>query len=178
MRGWFNMKILALGLLIFLAGCSGNQAEEPDFTGQAPAVGEGVSVRLDQDITYIEMLVGQQQLEEARLALDVLLFALEGDVDDAWHQARLNTLILMLEEVDVSRLEAEFSPLDAVWAVIDEVGEDEDWAFVYDPQPSHFGENIGFYIAIKSRTLIEAGDDDPILMKLFVTSDGQMVEVQ
>ena len=189
-RKWgYTMKILSLFIALFvLFGCA-NEVGEDVFLDDFSV--EPTGFPIEEDITYIEMLVGLQEHHAARLALDNLLFSMTDGFDDELTRARVNNIITILEEVQIQEQVStgpEFTGSAAVAIAMERFGTSDDFSYFYHETPSFFGPSeeafgdftrTGFYVAIKSTEALAAGaGNDAILMLLFVTDDGDIVEME
>ncbi|MCL1950079.1 MAG: hypothetical protein FWF59_10150 [Turicibacter sp.] len=186
------MKIwLAASAFLLMAGCS-NIVEESVFeeVGVEELSLEPQQFPIEEELTYIEMLVGMQELQSARQALDNLLFSITGEFDDELTRARINDMITILEEVQIAEevgASPQFTGPAAVAIAMDRFGVSENFSYFYDENPGFFSPNYlehgeytrsGFYVAIKDNALLAAGSDtDAILKLLFVADDGSIVEL-
>ena len=72
----------------------------------------------------------------------------------------------------------EFTGVDAVALAVDRYGSDEDIVYMYDENHEHYGDNqIGYYVALKSKVLQETEGGDGIILMLFVAEDGTITEI-
>ena len=141
---------------------------------------------IESEIIYIESLIGIGEINSARLYLNDLLFTINGEVNNQLQQARINTMIILLEDLSFEEDIEEhqhvhgFTGADAVAIAMNYYDVDSDIIFMYHEIPSYFGEDqVGFYVALKSRTLLESDNgSDGIVMKIFVSSDGQIQEIK
>ncbi|HAX73024.1 MAG TPA: hypothetical protein DCY20_05820, partial [Firmicutes bacterium] len=69
-----------------------------------------------------------------------------------------------------------FTAIDAVSIALEKYGADDDYTYLYEADPVHYGGGIGYYVAIKSKKL-EAEGGDGIMMTLFVSDDGEIYEI-
>lgn len=182
-------KGIAIMLLLFLTGC--NPAADPVMEeASGPSTADRV-FPIEEEITYIEMLVGMQELYSARLALDNLLFTLNGEFGDELLESRVNDVLMILEDLEklgfFDRQGPEFTGAAAVAIAMERYGGNDDFLFFYHGHPSFFGPSYedhghftrsGFYVAIKSAASIRDNPEDAeILMLLFVADDGSIVEI-
>jgi len=181
------MKIQTVtGLSLLLIGCG----QELEVDGEVIALGdelirefESGYTSFENEITYIEMLIGNNEMEAANAALNHLLFSTNGTVIDELQQARINTLITLLEYGESERIveyTADFTGIDAIAIAKDYYGNDEDIIYMYHEEPSYFGINeIGYYVALKSVSLMESDQNsDGIVLNLFVSSDGKIEVIE
>ena len=167
--------IQILGLSLFLVGCQEVMEYEEEQ--------EVTEVSLDSELTYIEFLIGMEELGEARLALDDLLLSLDGEVNDALQQSRINTMLMLLEGVNpelVIHDSHDFTGSDAVIMAMEQYDVDDDIVFMYHNEPSHFGDDqLGYYVVLKSLSLMESDQNsDSIILTLFVSDDGKIEEIE
>lgn len=137
---------------------------------------------IDEELTYIETLIGIEELQAAKTALEGLLSELSGPIGDEEQLTRINELKTVLSEVEVSENDSHdhtFTGVDAVALAMERYGSnDEDIVYMYDENHEHYGEDqIGYYVALKSKTLQEQEGGDGVVLLLFVGDDGSIVEL-
>lgn len=182
------MKLILASLFIFLlSGCS-NPIEEVylDNMYEEEMALEPTVFPVEEELTYIEMLVGMQEFHSARLALDNLLFTITDEFEDELIRARINDMIMILEDSQLQQ-QPHFTGAAAVAIAMERFGVSPDFSYFYHENPSHFGPSYtvhgdftrsGFYVAIKSTAILEADPEaDAILMMLFVADDGTILEM-
>lgn len=181
--------LLVLGCSLLLAACQGLNSEkyilDRIITGRNMLVEQanGEQLLIENEITYIEMLVSLEEMQAAKQALNELLFSLNHQVENPLQKARLNTLIVLLENIEsenAATAERFFTGTDAIAIVKDAFGQLDDVLYVYHRYPSQFGTyGIGYHVALKSISLLESDQEsDGIILKLFVSEDGQIVELE
>ena len=160
---------------------AGIQSTSLDETTQA--VGKSLShSTIEEEIAYIEMLVGVEELHAAKVALNGFLSELNGPVGTEEQLIRINELKEVLSEVEVSEdgtHQHMFTGVDAVALAMERYGtDDEDIIYMYDDNHEHYGDDqIGYYVALKSKVLQEKEGGDGIVLLLFVGDDGSITEL-
>ena len=160
---------------------AGIQAISLDETTQA--VGKSLShSTIEEEIAYIEMLVGVEELHAAKVALNGFLSELNGPVGTEEQLIRISQLKDVLSEVEVSEDGTHnhtFTAVDAVALAMERYGtDDEDIIYMYDDNHEHYGDDqIGYYVALKSKVLQEKEGGDGIVLLLFVGDDGSITEL-
>lgn len=137
---------------------------------------------IEEELTYIETLVGIEELYAAKVALNGFLSELNGPVGTEEQLSRINELKEVLSEVEVDEYETHdhaFSAVDAVALAMERYGtEDDDIIYMYDDNHEHYGDDqIGYYVALKSKILQEKEGGDGIVLILFVGEDGSITEL-
>ncbi len=123
--------------------------------------------------------MGVDELAAAKGVLNELLVELDDEGTDEQRE-RLNVLKETLHEVEVHDQEHnhEFTGVDADALAVDRYGSDEDIVYMYDENHEHYGDNqIGYYVALKSKVLQETEGGDGIILMLFVAEDGTITEI-
>lgn len=176
-----------LALMIALCACANetdgendNHKEDILHRPRLTENGTNLSERsLEEGLNYIEALVGVDELAAAKGVLNELLVELDDEGTDEQRE-RLNVLKETLHEVEVHDQEHqhEFTGVDAVALAVDRYGSDEDIVYMYDENHEHYGDNqIGYYVALKSKVLQETEGGDGIILMLFVAEDGTVTEI-
>lgn len=181
------MMLLSSVSLIACANDSAIQEESAvktkslDETTQA--VGKSLSQsEIEEEIAYIEMLVGVEELHAAKVALNEFLSELNRPIGTEDQLIRISQLKDVLSEVDVSEEAIHshaFSAVDAVALAMERYGtDDDDIIYMYDDNHEHYGDDqIGYYVALKSKVLQEKEGGDGIVLLLFVGDDGSITEL-
>ena len=61
---------------------------------------------------------------------------------------------------------------------LERYGADDDIVYMYDENHEHYADNqIGYYVALKSKSLQEQEGGDGIILMLFVGEDGSITEL-
>ena len=190
MRRMLPKVFMTLSVSMSLIACSndvgiqeeaGIQATSSDQTTQA--IGKSLShSTIEEEITYIEMLVGVEELHAAKVALNGFLSQLNGPVGTEEQLIRISQLKDVLSEVEVSEDGTHnhtFTAVDAVALAMERYGtDDEDIIYMYDDNHEHYGDDqIGYYVALKSKVLQEKEGGDGIVLLLFVGDDGSITEL-
>ena len=190
MRRMVPKVFMTLSLSMSLIACAndsgiqeeaGIQSTSLDETTQA--VGKSLShSTIEEEITYIEMLVGVEELHAAKVALNGFLSELNGPVGTEEQLIRISQLKDVLSEVEISEDGTHhhaFTAVDAVALAMERYGtDDEDIIYMYDDNHEHYGDDqIGFYVALKSKVLQEKEGGDGIVLLLFVGDDGSITEL-
>lgn len=135
---------------------------------------------LEEGLDYIEALVGVDELSAAKGVLNELLAELNGGGTEEQRE-RITKLKQTLDEVEVSEEQEhhhEFTGVDAVALAVDRYGADDDIIYMYDENHEHYGDNqIGYYVALKSKVMQETEGGDGIILMLFVGDDGTITEL-
>lgn len=190
MRRMIPKVFMTLSLSMSLIACA-NDSEIQEEAGIQPtsldettqAVGKSLShSKIEEEITYIEMLVGVEELHAAKVALNGFLSELNGPVGTEEQLIRISQLKDVLSEVEVSEDGTHnhtFTAVDAVALAMERYGtDDEDIIYMYDDNHEHYGEDqIGYYVALKSKVLQEKEGGDGIVLLLFVGDDGSITEL-
>jgi len=181
-------RFLAVVGLLFVSGCANPVMQDDVYVEEISLEPEVFPI--EEELTYIEMLVGMQDLNSARQALDNLLFSITDEFEDELTRARINDMIMILEEVETDEqvgASVLFTGAAAVAIAMERFGTSDDIAYFYHDNPSFFSPSyeqygdftqMGFYVAIKSVPMLEAGSDDTILRLLFVADDGSITELE
>ena len=181
-------KLLLSFLMLGLVGC-GNVAEEVsevDSTSyveeSSKAVGKLLNANvIEEELSYIETLVGIDEHQAAKVALEDLLFKLEGDIVDKGHKERIKQLENLLSDIEVTEdmsHEHAFTAVDAVSIAMERYGADDDIVYMYDETHEHYADDqIGYYVALRSIALQEQEGGDGIVLLLFVGEDGSITEL-
>ena len=190
MRRMTQKIFITLSTVMSLIACandSGIQEEagiEPtslDETTQAVGKSLNHSI-IEEEITYIEMLVGVEELHAAKVALNGFLSELNGPIGTEEQLIRISQLKDVLSEVEVSEDGTHhhtFTAVDAVALAMERYGtDDEDIIYMYDDNHEHYGDDqIGYYVALKSKVLQEKEGGDGIVLLLFIGDDGSITEL-
>jgi len=181
--------LILMGVLV-VSGCASPVMQETEPYVEEMTL-EPEVFPIEEELTYIEMLVGMQELQPARQALDNLLFSITDEFEDELTRARINDMIVILEELETEEQVGAtplFTGAAAVAIAMERFGTGDDISYFYHENPSFFGPSyeadvqgdftrMGFYVAIKSNAMLEAGSDDAILRLLFVADDGVITEL-
>lgn len=136
---------------------------------------------IEEELSYIEALIGVEELSAAKMALETLESEMSSPVNNDDLFQRLTVLKETLSEVEISEEDNHdhaFTGVDAVAIAIDRYGADDDIVYMYDENHEHYGENqIGYYVALKSKSLQEQEGGDGIVLMLFVGDDGSIAEL-
>ena len=176
-----SMSLIACANDLEIQEEAGIQPTSLDETTQA--VGKSLShSTIEEEITYIEMLVGVEELHAAKVALNGFLSELNGPVGTEEQLIRISQLKDVLSEVEVSEDGTHhhtFTAVDAVALAMERYGtDDEDIIYMYDDNHEHYGDDqIGYYVALKSKVLQEKEGGDGIVLLLFVGDDGSITEL-
>ncbi len=197
MRGPIRNVLIVLSITISLMACAndsdvgeGTTGDSENSSVEAASLDETSKVVgkllnesvIEEELTYIETLVGIEELQAAKTALEGLLSELNGPIGNEEQLTRINELKTVLSEVEVSEEDSHdhaFTGVDAVALAMERYGaDDEDIVYMYDDNHEHYGEDqIGYYVALKSKTLQEQEGGDGIVLLLFVGDDGSIVEL-
>ena len=181
-------KLLASFLILGLVGC-GNEVEEVLEVDSAAyveksskAVGKLLNANVIEDeLSYIETLVGIDEHQAAKVALEDFLFELGGDIVDEEQKDRIKQLEDVLSEIEVTEdtsHEHAFTAVDAVAIAMERYGADDDIVYMYDETHEHYADDlIGYYVALRSIALQEQEGGDGIVLFLFVGEDGSITEL-
>ena len=190
MRRMLPKVFMTLSVSMSLIACA-NDLEIQEEAGIQPtsldeptqAVGKSLShSTIEEEITYIEMLVGVEELHAAKVALNGFLSELNGPAGTEEQLIRISQLKDVLSEVEVSEdgtHQHTFTAVDAVALAMERYGtDDEDIIYMYDDNHEHYGDDqIGYYVALKSKVLQEKEGGDGIVLLLFVGDDGSITEL-
>ena len=181
-------KLLVNFLILGLVRC-GNVAEEVSevestsyVEESSQAVGKLLNANvIEEELSYIETLVGIDEYQAAKVALEDFLFELEGDIVDEGQKDRIKQLEDVLSEIEVTEdvgHEHAFTAVDAVAIAMERYGADDDIVYMYDETHEHYGDDeIGYYVALRSIALQEQEGGDGIVLLLFVGEDGSITEL-
>ena len=163
-------KLLASFLMLGLVGC-GNVVEEVSeaesiayVEESSKAVGKLLNANvIEEELSYIETLVGIDEYQAAKVALEDFLFELEGDIVDEEHTERIKQLEDVLSVIEVSEDTSHdhtFTAVDAVAIAMERYGTDDDIVYMYDETHEHYAnDEIGYYVALRSIALQEQEGD-------------------
>lgn len=174
--------ILIVSLLISLVGCTNEVEESESLLSESSTVEQQLNhEEIEAELTYIETLVGVEELSAAKLALETLESQLiKLDIDEELSE-RLTELKETLSQVDVSGDDCHdhsFTGVDAVSIAIERYGADDDIVYMYDENHEHYADDqIGYYVALKSKSLQEQEGGDGIILLLFIGEDGSISEL-
>ena len=180
-------KLLVSFLILGVVGC-GNVAEEVlevESTAyveeSSKAVGKLLNANvIEEELSYIETLVGIDEYQAAKVALEDFLFELEGDIVDEGQKDRIKQLEDVLSEIEVTAATSHdhaFTAVDAVAIAMERYGAD-DIVYMYDETHEHYADDlIGYYVALRSIALQEQEGGDGIVLLLFVGEDGSIIEL-
>ena len=177
-------RLLISFLMIGLVRC-GNVVEEvseAESTAYLEESGELLNANvIEEELSYIETLVGIDEYQAAKVALEDFLFELEGDIVDEGQKDRIKQLEDVLSEIEVTEdvgHEHAFTAVDAVAIAMERYGADDDIVYMYDETHEHYGDDeIGYYVALRSIALQEQDGGDGIVLLLFVGEDGSITEL-
>ena len=178
-----HLLVMSFTVMVSLSGCS-NEADisEKSSTQVSSVLEQTLSdASIEDELSYIETLVGVEEFSAAKLALETLESNLTQPIDNEELSARLMTLKQSLSEVEVSEKECHdhaFTGADAVAIAVERYGADDDIVYMYDENHEHYADNqIGYYVALKSKSLQEQEGGDGIILMLFVGEDGSITEL-
>lgn len=185
---WVTFKLgLLIVALVSLTGCMNDsenliqdeEVKDSEVETEIPAFHlEPASI--EDELSHIETLIGVEEFQAAKNALDLLLSELDESFMTDEQVTLINELQLMLSEVEWSDEEHnhEFTGVDAVALAIERYGADDDIVYMYDDNHEHYGDDqIGYYVALKSKRLEAKEDSDGIVLMLFVGDDGSITEL-
>lgn len=177
-------RLLISFLMIGLVGC-GNVVEEvseAESTAYVEESGELLNANvIEEELSYIETLVGIGEYQAAKAILENFLFELEGDIVDEGQKERIKQLEDVLSDIEVTEdtsHEHAFTAVDAVSIAMERYGADDDIVYMYDDTHEHYADDqIGYYVALRSIALQEQEGGDGIVLLLFVGEDGSITEL-
>ena len=176
------LTMVCLTVVSLVACANESDVNEEQSSPSALSVGQALSdSSIEEELSYIEALIGVEELSAAKLALETLESELSGPVNNDDLFQRLTALKETLSEVEVSEEDNHdhaFTGVDAVAIAIERYGADDDIVYMYDENHEHYGDNqIGYYVALKSKSLQEQEGGDGIILMLFIGDDGSIAEL-
>ena len=116
MKPFRYLFMLGFTVMVSLSGCSNETDVSEESSSQVSSVLEQTlsDVSIEDELSYIETLVGVEEFSAAKLALETLESNLSQPIDNEELSARLMTLKQSLSEVEVSEKSVTTMPLQVL----------------------------------------------------------------